>query len=329
VHQDGIWWLDVNGDKQFDATDIAAGPAYFGGPGFDPVVGDFNGDGVDDPGVHQGGVWWLDFNGNRQFDASDMAAGPVYFGGPGLNPVVGDFSGDGVDDVGVHADGVWWLDFNGNLEFDPSDAAAGPLYFGGPGLQAVVGKWDFSGTPLKVEAAAAPAPSTAEDLTLDSLQAVVDTAIDLMADAGATAGELERLQDVSLSVTDLAGDKLAVASGSAIQIDDDAAGYGWFVDATPADNVEFAIVGPHELVATADSPATDRVDLLTVVLHEMGHILGHGHDDKGVMDDTLPVSTRRVWEDLDWLEDDLDGPIDADDLNAAAIDGAFKAELRG
>jgi predicted Zn-dependent protease len=60
-------------------------------------------------------------------------------------------------------------------------------------------------------------------------------------------------------------------------------------------------------MATADSEAAGRMDLLTVVLHELGHVLGLGHGDEGtLMDDTLSVGTRRVWEDLDWLEDDWD-----------------------
>jgi hypothetical protein len=50
-----------------------------------------------------------------------------------------------------------------------------------------------------------------------------------------------------------------------IFIDADAAGYGWFVDETPEDDVEFA---------TADSEADGKMDLLTAVMHELGHVLG-------------------------------------------------------
>ena len=44
--------------------------------------------------------------------------------------------------------------------------------------------------------------------------------------------------------------------GNTILIDRDAAGYGWFVDPTPADDVEFAdVLGPYALAAGNGSPA--------------------------------------------------------------------------
>jgi hypothetical protein len=164
----------------------------------------------------------------------------------------------------------------------------------------VGGNWEFN--PIRVDAGSAATESAAEDLELDDLQGIVDTAIGLLAGAGASADELEGLRGVTFSLADLGEDVLAIATSSVIQIDVDAAGYGWFVDATPEDNDEFIAAGLHELVAIGDGPAADRVDLLTVVLHEMGHVLGREHGDDGtVMDGTLPLGTRRVWEDLDWL----------------------------
>jgi hypothetical protein len=178
---------------------------------------------------------------------------------------------------------------------------------------------------IRVEATPVSSRQTPEELDLDDLQTVVDVAIDTWADAGVSAGELDRLREVSFSLTDLAGANLAIASASAVQIDVDAAGYGWFVDATPEDNDEFIVVAPHELVATGDSPAHERVDLLTVVLHEMGHILGLGHGAEGtLMDDTLPLGTRRVLEDLDWLAAEPATAQDTDVLTPATVDEALK-----
>ena len=77
------------------------------------------------------------------------------------------------------------------------------------------------------------------------------------------------------------------AAGSII-LDRNAAGYGWFIDPTPADDAEFA-------AGVMNSPAQDHVDLLTVVTHEIGHVLGFPDDHGGgLMDEALPVGVRRV-----------------------------------
>ena len=36
------------------------------------------------------------------------------------------------------------------------------------------------------------------------------------------------------------------------------------------------------------------MDLLTVVMHELGHVLGYDHDDDGVMAETLAAGVRRT-----------------------------------
>jgi hypothetical protein len=108
-----------------------------------------------------------------------------------------------------------------------------------------------------------------------------------------------------------------------VQIDRDAAGYGWFVDATPRNDVEFTVrPGTRDLTARPNSPAWDRLDLLTAVMHELGHVLGHGHDDTGAMAKTLPPGTRRLWDgDVAWFEDEIAGQVDFAD----AVDAVFAA----
>src|SRR5205814_9000588 len=73
-------------------------------------------------------------------------------------------------------------------------------------------------------------------------------------------------------------------------------GNGWFVDTTAVGAAVFgARAAGHELRATPDSPAYGRMDLLTVLTHEMGHLLGFAHDDgDDVMAETLAVGERRT-----------------------------------
>jgi hypothetical protein len=73
--------------------------ALFGAKGDIPVVGDFNGDGVDEIAVFRAGKWIIDSNGNRQIDASDRT---IDFGQEGDKPIAGDFDGDGVDEPAVY-----------------------------------------------------------------------------------------------------------------------------------------------------------------------------------------------------------------------------------
>ena len=90
------------------------------------------------------------------------------------------------------------------------------------------------------------------------------------------------------------------SSSNIIWIDRDAAGFGWSTDAS--------IV------------RSGQIDLLSVVSHEFGHVLGLDHD---VMGETLTVGTRETaWSDFRIDSDELDFPLYAllTDLKDEGID---------
>jgi hypothetical protein len=102
--------------------------------------------------------------------------------------------------------------------------------------------------------------------------------------------------DLTFQIKDLPTGQLAEAvitqfdnsgrpSGGTLLIDRDANGIGWYIDPTPLDNSEFSQTLTNTAFrATADSEAYGRYDLLTTILHEMGHLAGfisgyEGYDD--------------------------------------------------
>jgi hypothetical protein len=139
--------------------------------------------------------------------------------------------------------------------------------------------------------------SGADALTQSQLDNAVAGALDRIAAGGASQATLDTLAAVTVSIADLSGTHLGVTNEAAntIQIDLDAAGHGWFIDDTPLDDTEFSLaISETELNATASSPASGSIDLLTTLLHEFAHILGYGHEGTGLLDNTLETGTRHV-----------------------------------
>jgi SpoIID/LytB domain protein len=111
-----------------------AGAVAFGDPGDVPLVGDWNGDGVDTVGVFRAGVFFL---GNGTGGQADLVFG---FGQAGDQPVSGDWDGDGKDSVGVYRAGMVYL--RNSLS---TGVAQGQYAFGAPGDILVSGDWNGDG----------------------------------------------------------------------------------------------------------------------------------------------------------------------------------------
>jgi hypothetical protein len=139
-----------------------------------------------------------------------------------------------------------------------------------------------SGGGSLVAATAAPAP-VSDALRANQVRPLLAAALTRWQAAGA---DTSALHGIDVRVADLGGLTLGKAVGNRIWLDDNAAGWGWFADATPWDDFEFTTPG--------DQGEQGRMDLLTVLEHEIGHLLGHVHEADGVMQDTLTAGTRRT-----------------------------------
>ncbi len=173
------------------------------------------------------------------------------------------------------------------LRVELSDAANGLLIADAVRIERV-------GSPLLAAGGEVSPAGELAALTGADLQPIVTDAIADWAGAGLATEQLEALLAVEFIVTDLPGALLGLATTDAIYLDINAAGHSWFIDPTPGVNEEFQRTGGE--LRALDPQAVDRMDLLTVVSHELGHALGLedlGSSSGSLMSGTLETGLRR------------------------------------
>jgi hypothetical protein len=243
----------------------------YGQRGDIPVVGDWDGNGTTTVGVARTGAadltWYLR-NSNGP-GAPDIA--PFAYGARGDTPVVGDWDGDRLTTVGAFdpASATWRLR-NSNSPGAPDVA---PFAYGDwPNRSRPVLGGYGPGAVLQAAGGAGAVDPQAAPLSQPALDGAVQAALTRLHEAGVSDAVLGRLGQARVQVGDLPGAELGLAfpASGTVLIDRTAAGHGWFVDPTPLMNEEFDASGQ----ALAGGPATGRMDLLTAVLHELGHLAG-------------------------------------------------------
>jgi hypothetical protein len=248
-----------------------AGVFQFGVAGGIAVVGDWTGTGhlgigVFDPATF---TWYL----RSSASAGAPDVGVFQYGGVGFKAVAGDWTGAGHAGVGVIdlSTGTWYL----RTETSAGPPDAGQFAFGGAGWLPVVGTFPPQAQMLLAADGEGPG---GDRLGQDQLQAAVVGALARLGAAGIDPDVIQSLGSANFAVADLPPGVLGQTDvGSRrVTLSADAAGHGWFVDATPLRDEEFAPGSPGSpLVALPGSPAQGKMDLLTAVLHEMGHLAGH------------------------------------------------------
>jgi len=213
--------------------------------------------------------------------------------------------------------GFGLVSFGGTAAFDDMAVRTNDAAFADPIAQSLMAS----------TAAVTSGGNTAAMLSESELEPLVDEALRRWS-MSQDAALVEALRGYQVRIADLPGLELGKLQDGVITLDSDAAGYGWFVDTTPRSDSEFRLVSDGALSAIGGA-AAGRMDLLSALVHEFGHAAGFGHEDHGVMAETLDAGTRVVPDLKPWVivgENQQDAASTAD--SPAQIDWLGIADLK-
>jgi hypothetical protein len=182
---------------------------------------------------------------------------------------------------------------------------AAPVSLGGkPSNDPVTPKMEGSDTQaedvLMAGGLEEPVEQRVANLDQGALTWMLQAALARWDEAGISAEDAMRLRQVTFEVADLPGRQLATATSTSVKIDENAAGYGWYSDVSPMEDAEFEVPVPNRELQTIEfSPAFRRMDLLTVVMRELGVAFQQGKSKlrkqlRPLMQNTLSPGVRRV-----------------------------------
>jgi hypothetical protein len=198
--------------------------------------------------------------------------------------------------------GVFFADLEGSFDHTGGDLTVSLSDDANRYVIADAVRVEFLGplSPLKSLGGEVTSSAETVDLTVNATTEIVTQAIAILSATDLTDYQVDALSTVTVEVRDLIDGHLGVASSDTIYLDVNGAGFGWFVDSTPLLSEEFLFTD-GSLKAIPSGPAAGRIDLLTVVLHELGHVIGlddltadAGSND--VMTENLTGGVRRLPE---------------------------------
>ena len=118
---------------------------YFGVPGDYPIMGDWDCDGIETPGLYRQSDGYAYLRNSNSTGVADLR---FYFGIPGDIPLAGDFDGDGCDTVSIYRPSQGRVFISNQLgENEGAFVADFDYYFGNPGDKPFCG--DFNGNGVE------------------------------------------------------------------------------------------------------------------------------------------------------------------------------------
>jgi hypothetical protein len=132
-------------------------------------------------------------------------------------------------------------------------------------------------------------------ISQETLVPIVQEAIAQWETVGLEQETIDKFNNTSFEVSNLAGLTLGMTVGHTVHIDQNAANNGWFIDPSPARDEEF--YGQGKSLRAIDVWIAEHMDLLSVVAHELGHVAGltdMENDISRLMYPTLNKGVRRI-----------------------------------